>query len=285
MLGFRSPPRHQAKCFGARPVQLNADLVVGATVDSGSIPWTPSPIAGVERRMLERDGDEVARATSLVRYAAGSSFAPHTHGAGEEFLVLEGVFSDDTGDFPQGWYVRNPPGSRHAPRSAAGAVILVKLRQMPAAEIRAGAPGHAGSGAVAGPRRGLSPGAAVRRAVGARGDAASRSRLSGRARTLGRRRRVFRADRRAAAGCRDAPRRRLDQAAGRQLRHRRQSRRGAALPQDRPPPLISRAPHKKPASGGSWGLLTATAQWRPRSESNRRTRLCRPLHHHSATQP
>ena len=84
--------------------------------------------------MLERDGDEVARATSLVRYAAGSSFAAHTHGAGEEFLVLEGVFSDETGDFPQGWYVRNPPGSRHVPRSAAGAVILVKLRQMPPEE-------------------------------------------------------------------------------------------------------------------------------------------------------
>ena len=116
-------------------MQLNADLTVAAAVDSGSIAWISSPIAGVERRMLERDGDEVARATSLVRYAAGSSFAPHTHGAGEEFLVLEGVFSDDTGDFPQGWYVRNPPGSRHAPRSAAGAVILVKLRQMPAAEI------------------------------------------------------------------------------------------------------------------------------------------------------
>ena len=115
-------------------MQLNAELTVAAAVDSGSIAWISSPIAGVERRMLERDGDEVARATSLVRYAAGSSFAPHTHGAGEEFLVLEGVFSDETGDFPQGWYVRNPPGSRHVPRSAAGAVIFVKLRQMPAAE-------------------------------------------------------------------------------------------------------------------------------------------------------
>ena len=115
-------------------MQLNADLTIAAAVDSGSIAWVASPIAGVERRMLERDGDEVARATSLVRYAVGSSFAPHTHGAGEEFLVLEGVFSDDTGDFPQAWYVRNPPGSRHAPRSTAGAVIFVKLRQMPAAE-------------------------------------------------------------------------------------------------------------------------------------------------------
>ena len=116
-------------------MQLNADLSRPATVDSAALAWVASPMAGVARRMLERDGDEVARATSVVRYAAGSSFSPHTHGAGEEFLVLDGVFSDETGDFPQGFYVRNPPGSRHKPSSAPGAVILVKLRQMPPQEI------------------------------------------------------------------------------------------------------------------------------------------------------
>ncbi len=115
-------------------MQLHADLSRPATVDSTALAWVASPMAGVERRMLERDGDEVARATSLVRYAPGSAFSPHTHGAGEEFLVLEGVFSDETGDFPAGFYVRNPPGSRHTPSSAPGAVILVKLRQMPPEE-------------------------------------------------------------------------------------------------------------------------------------------------------
>jgi anti-sigma factor ChrR (cupin superfamily) len=87
--------------------------------------------------MLERDGDEVARATSVVRYAPNSAFSPHTHGAGEEFLVLDGVFSDETGDFAAGYYVRNPPGSRHTPSSAPGATILVKLRQMPPEETEA----------------------------------------------------------------------------------------------------------------------------------------------------
>jgi len=114
--------------------RLHADLSRPALVDSSSIAWVASPMAGVERRMLERDGDEVARATSLVRYAPGSSFAAHTHGAGEEFLVLDGVFADESGDMPAGFYVRNPPGSRHAPASAAGAVIFVKLRQMPPEE-------------------------------------------------------------------------------------------------------------------------------------------------------
>ncbi len=115
-------------------MKLNADLSRTAVVDSTAIPWVPSPMAGVERRMLERDGDEVARATSVVKYAPGSAFAAHSHGAGEEFLVLDGVFSDETGDFPAGFYVRNAPGSRHTPHSAPGAVILVKLRQMPAQE-------------------------------------------------------------------------------------------------------------------------------------------------------
>jgi len=115
-------------------MKLHADLSLPAVMESAALAWVPSPMAGVERRMLERDGEEVARATSLVRYAPGSSFAPHTHGAGEEFLVLDGVFSDETGDFPAGFYVRNPPGSTHRPASAPGAVILVKLRQMPPEE-------------------------------------------------------------------------------------------------------------------------------------------------------
>ncbi|MBD1548734.1 cupin domain-containing protein [Roseibium aggregatum] len=111
-------------------MQIHADLKKRAAVDSNSLDWIPSPMAGVERRMLERDGEEVARATSLVRYAPGSSFSAHKHDLGEEFLVLDGVFSDETGDFAKGMYVRNPPGSSHVPSSAPGATILVKLRQM-----------------------------------------------------------------------------------------------------------------------------------------------------------
>ena len=79
--------------------------------------------------MLDRIGDEVARATSIVRYAPGSHFSPHTHGGGEEFLVLEGVFQDEHGDFPAGSYIRNPPTSSHTPGSSPGCTIFVKLWQ------------------------------------------------------------------------------------------------------------------------------------------------------------
>src|SRR5208337_721769 len=98
-------------------------------VHAARLPWTPSPVKGVDRRMLDRVGDEVARATSIVRYAPHSHFSAHTHGGGEEFLVLEGVFQDEHGDFPAGSYIRNPPTSHHTPGSASGCVIFVKLWQ------------------------------------------------------------------------------------------------------------------------------------------------------------
>ena len=79
--------------------------------------------------MLDRVGGEVARATSIVRYAPGSHFAPHRHDGGEEFLVLEGVFQDEHGDYPPGTYVRNPPGTSHQPGSSPGCTIFVKLWQ------------------------------------------------------------------------------------------------------------------------------------------------------------
>ncbi len=109
---------------------INADLGTRAVIDTRALPWVPSPLAGVERKMLERDGGEVARATSVVRYAAGSAFDAHEHGGGEEFFVLEGVFSDEHGDYPAGTYVRNPPNSRHRPFSREGCVLFVKLRQI-----------------------------------------------------------------------------------------------------------------------------------------------------------
>ncbi len=112
---------------GRGMMEIHADLAQRAVVASDELPWVPSPMAGVERRMIERKGDEVARVTSIVRYAAGSHFSQHTHIGGEEFLVLEGVFSDDYGDFPAGTYVRNPVDSKHMPHTDDGCVILVKL--------------------------------------------------------------------------------------------------------------------------------------------------------------
>jgi anti-sigma factor ChrR (cupin superfamily) len=109
---------------------LNADFEARVVISPSDYQWVPSPMPGVERMKLDRIGDEVARATSLVRYAPNSMFSAHQHGGGEEFLVLEGVFSDEHGDYPKGTYIRNPIGSGHTPKiGPEGATILVKLHQ------------------------------------------------------------------------------------------------------------------------------------------------------------
>ncbi len=115
-------------------MDLNTDFSQRVLIHADAVPWVPSPTAGVDRRMLDRIGGEVARATSIVRYAPGSLFPPHTHGGGEEFIVLDGVFQDEHGDYPVGTYVRNPPTSRHQPASKDGCTIFVKLWQFDLAD-------------------------------------------------------------------------------------------------------------------------------------------------------
>ncbi len=110
-------------------MQLNADFSKRAVVHGEQIEWVKSPMPGVDRRMLDRLGEEVARATTIVRYAPGSKFSPHIHTGGEEFIVVDGVFQDEHGDFPAGSYIRNPPESSHTPGSEPGCVIMVKLWQ------------------------------------------------------------------------------------------------------------------------------------------------------------
>jgi anti-sigma factor ChrR (cupin superfamily) len=110
-------------------MRIHADMRERASENIADLPWRPSPDGSVDRRMLDRDGGEIARATSIVRYPEGSRFRPHVHGGGEEFLVLEGVFSDENGNYGAGTYVRNPPGTSHAPFSDGGCTIFVKLQQ------------------------------------------------------------------------------------------------------------------------------------------------------------
>ncbi len=112
------------------PLLLNADFdrrVVVPPPNAAS--WQPSPEPGVHRHRLDRVGGEIARATSIVHYDAGSRFAHHVHGGGEEYLVLDGTFSDERGDHAAGSYVRNPPGTAHAPFSHDGCTLFVKLWQ------------------------------------------------------------------------------------------------------------------------------------------------------------
>lgn len=110
-------------------MRINDDLSKPTVVKGAQLDWLASPSPGVDRRMLFRIGGEVARATSIVRYASGSAFPRHTHGGGEEIFVLEGTFQDEHGDYPAGTYFRNPPGTSHVPASKDGCTIFVRLWQ------------------------------------------------------------------------------------------------------------------------------------------------------------
>jgi len=111
---------------------LNMNLDQAVFVNTAQMEWVASPARGVWRKPLEREAAEHGRTTSVVRYDAGSRFSEHPHPKGEEILVLDGVFSDETGNYPAGTYIRNPPGSRHSPFSEQGCDLLVKLDQFDA---------------------------------------------------------------------------------------------------------------------------------------------------------
>lgn len=115
---------------------VNANFDERIVIDTLKSDWVSSLVTGVERNMLDRHGGEGARATSIVRYAAGTTFTPHEHPLGEEFLVLSGIFSDEHGDYPAGSYVRNPPGSSHTAYSQQGCELFAKVRQFDVADTK-----------------------------------------------------------------------------------------------------------------------------------------------------
>ena len=121
--------QHSLKSERDPDMELNSDFSERVVIHSDVLEWQASPMKGVDRRMLDRIGGEVARATTIVRYAPNSHFSAHTHTGGEEFIVLDGVFQDEHGDFPAGTYVRNPPTTSHTPGSEPGCTIFVKLWQ------------------------------------------------------------------------------------------------------------------------------------------------------------
>ena len=111
---------------------INLDFNQRVFINTHSEGWQPSPMKGVWRKRLAREEAEQGHATSIVRYDAGANFSSHPHPLGEEIFVLEGVFSDETGDYPAGSYIRNPEGFEHAPFSKEGCIIFVKLHQFQA---------------------------------------------------------------------------------------------------------------------------------------------------------
>ncbi|TQV76757.1 cupin [Aliikangiella marina] len=114
---------------------LNMDFNEKLVIRTEEMDWVSSPSANVLRKPLEREAKESGHTTSIVTYKPGAKFPEHPHPKGEEIFVIQGTFSDETGDYGPGTYLRNPPGSKHAPYSDQGCVIFVKLNQFDSQDL------------------------------------------------------------------------------------------------------------------------------------------------------
>jgi anti-sigma factor ChrR (cupin superfamily) len=123
-----------AKPTARADITLNMDFSRQVVIDTGRQGWVASPSPGVWRKPLAREAAEHGHTTSLVRFDPGSYFSRHEHPLGEEIIVLDGVFSDEHGDYGPGSYIRNPPGSGHSPFSRDGCELFVKLDQFDPAD-------------------------------------------------------------------------------------------------------------------------------------------------------
>lgn len=108
---------------------LNLDFTKRVVINTNDQELIKSPSKGVYRKLLARDEKERGHATSIVKFEPGSKFSSHDHPLGEEILVLDGTFSDESGDYSAGTYFRNPEGFIHSPFSEHGCTLLVKLHQ------------------------------------------------------------------------------------------------------------------------------------------------------------
>lgn len=120
--------------MNATDAPLNGNLELRVEINPATMDWVESPSRTVLRKRFHRVGPaEFGQVTSLVQYLPGATFPAHDHPRGEEILVLNGVFSDEHGDWPTGTFLLNPEGFRHAPFSRKGCLLWVKLRQFPGA--------------------------------------------------------------------------------------------------------------------------------------------------------
>jgi len=127
---LRNPPKsvHSPKCPQGCEILVKLDMfndqdLETVRIDTHNTPWLPGLVEGLSVMPLHEFGVE---STALVKWMPGTVFKPHSHPGGEEIYVIEGTFEDEHGQYPQGTWIRNPPGSPHHPFSTQGCIILVK---------------------------------------------------------------------------------------------------------------------------------------------------------------
>jgi anti-sigma factor ChrR (cupin superfamily) len=108
------------------PFLTNEDMLgplASRYVDVESLPWKPTPCAGIDMKILLED-KESGLLTALFRWQPGAELALHQHVEVEQTFVLQGSLLDDEGEVTAGNYVWRPKGNRHIAKSPNGALVL-----------------------------------------------------------------------------------------------------------------------------------------------------------------
>jgi len=80
---------------------------------------------GVTVHWIEKGtGDEPSIA--LLKYMPGARVPRHRHPGLEAILVLDGIQSDERGDYRAGTFVINPVGTEHSVWTDMGCVVLIQ---------------------------------------------------------------------------------------------------------------------------------------------------------------
>ena len=101
---------------------LGPDQIKREVVDTKTANWFQGMVPGLTVMPLMQQGS----GSALVRWAPQTYFNPHRHYGGEEIFVVDGVFEDEHGRYPEGSWIRSPHMSLHKPFSKEGCVIFVK---------------------------------------------------------------------------------------------------------------------------------------------------------------
>jgi len=138
--GFRHAPFSREGCvIFVKLYQYAGDGRQHLAIDTEALEWQAAPLPGAWIKPLYADDAHPERMV-LVRVEPGATSQAHDHPGGEEIFVLDGAIEDEFGHYPAGTWLRQPPGSRHAPWSREGCKLYVKLDHLADA---AGAPGRA----------------------------------------------------------------------------------------------------------------------------------------------
>jgi anti-sigma factor ChrR (cupin superfamily) len=80
---------------------------------------------GIEVHWLIKGG-AADPTVALLKYEPGSAVPRHRHAGLESIMVLDGVQSDESGDYAAGTFVLNEAGSEHSVWSKNGCVVLIQ---------------------------------------------------------------------------------------------------------------------------------------------------------------